>query len=305
MSGPEKGLKREEQVTSGTGPRLRAVLAICLAAIAILPATNAMAGAVEVFHADSLAGPMRELKKAFEEKNKDVTINLTSGVSKQLAERILKGDACDVFAPSSPAVIDEDLMNKKVAGSDRAAASWYVIFSGNEMVVITAKGNSLGIRQVSDLAKPDVKLVRATGAKDLATGRSVEFLKRAAALEGKPELAQKIIDSSVGDPSRPTSVPEAVRAVREGNASAGVVYYSAAVAARNDVEIIRFPASVNMSDSIQNAALVPGTAKNPGEANDFVRFLLTPDAQAILRETGQPPIVPAIRKGDVPADLQN
>jgi len=297
-----RGIKREEQMTSGTGPRLRAVLTICLAAIAIPPATNAMAGAVEVFHADSLAGPMRELKKAFEEKNRDVTINLTSGVSKQLAERILKGDTCDLFAPSSTAVVDEDLMNKKLAGSDRDAASWYVIFSGNEMVVITGKGNPLGIRQVSDLAKPDVKFVRVTGEKDLATGRTVEFLKRAAALEGKPELAQKIIDSSVG---RPTSVPEAARAVREGHASAAVVYYSAAVAARNDVEIIRFPASVNMGDSIQNAALVPGTAKNPKEANDFVRFLLTAEAQAILKETGQPPVIPAIRKGDVPADVQN
>jgi molybdate transport system substrate-binding protein len=292
-------------MTGVTGPGLRTILAICLAATGILAATNAMAGTVEVFHADSLAGPMRELKKAFEEKNKDVTINLTSGVSKQLAERILKGDACDVFAPSSTAVVEEDLMNRKVAGSDRDAASWYVIFSGNEMVVITGKGNPLGIRQVSDLAKPEVKFIRVTGAKDLATGRTVEFLKRAAALEGKPELAQKIIDSSVADPSRPASVPDTVRAVREGNASAGVVYYSAAVAARNDVEIIRFPASVNMSDSIQNAALVPGTAKNPKDANDFVRFLLTAEAQAILKETGQLPVVPAIRKGNVPAAVQN
>src|SRR5229473_191263 len=305
MSGAELRVTTEELMTSKTGPRLRAVLTICLAAIAIMPATNAMAGAVEVFHADSLAGPMRELKKAFEEKNKDVTINLTSGVSKHLAERIRKGDACDVFAPSSPAVVDEDLMNKKVAGSDRDAASWYVVFSGNEMVVITAKGNPLGIRQVSDLAKPEVKFVRVTAAKDLATGRSIEFLKRAAALEGKPELAQTILDSSVGDPSKPTPVPEVVRAVREGNATAAVVYYSAAVAARNDVEIIRFPASVNMSDSIQNAALVPGTAKNPKDANEFVRFLLTAGAQAILKETGQPPVIPAIRKGDVPAGLQN
>jgi len=89
-------------MTRKTGPRLRAVLTIGLAATGILSATVAMAGTVEIFHADSLAGPMRELKQAFEEKNRDVTINLTSGVSKQLAERILKGDACDVFAPSSP-----------------------------------------------------------------------------------------------------------------------------------------------------------------------------------------------------------
>ena len=290
---------------NGNRSKLRIVLAIGLAATGVLPATVAMAGVVEVLHADSLAGPMRELKKAFEAKNKDATVNLTSGVSKQLAERILQGDACDVFAPSSPAVVDQDLMNKKVAGSDRDAASWYVIFSANEMVVITAKGNPLAIRQVSDLAKPEVRFVRVTAEKDLAAGRTIEFLKRAAALEGKPELAQKIMDASAPDASKPASVPETVRAVREGSASAGVVYYSAAIAARDGVDIIRFPASVNGSDSIRNAALVPGTAKNPKEANDFVRFLLTAEAQAILAETGQPPVVPAIRKGNVPPDVQN
>ena len=290
-------------MTSGHGWQ-HAVLAIWLVATGVLPATRATAGIVEVFHADSLAGPMRELKKAFEARNRDVTINLTSGVSKQLAERILRGEACDVFAPSSPAVVDQDLMSKKIGGSDRDAASWYVIFSGNEMVVITGKGNPLGIRQVSDLLKPEDRFSRITAEKDLATGRTIEFLKRAAALEGKPELAQKIIDATT-DPSKPTSVPEAVRAVREGSAGAGVVYYSAAVAAKDDIEIIRFPDSVNMSDSIRNAALVPGTAKNSKEATDFVRFLLTAEAQTILKETGQPPVVPAIRKGNVPADVLN
>ena len=290
---------------SGDRPPLRAALVIWLAVICVLPATSAMAEVVEVFHADSLAGPMRGLKKAFEEKNRDVTINLTSGASKQLAERILKGDTCDVFAPSSPAVIDQDLMNKRVAGSNQDAASWYVIFSGNEMVIITAKGNPLGIRQVSDLAKPEVRFIRITAEKDLATGRTIEFLKRAAALEGKPELAQKIIDAAIIDPSKPTTVSETVRAVREGTAGAGVVYYSAAVAAQDGVEIIRFPASVNMSETIRNAASVPGTAKNPKQATDFVRFLLTPEAQAILKEAGQPPVVPAVRRGDVPADVRN
>jgi len=273
--------------------------------LAVLTAGSAMAGPVEVFHADSLAGPIRELKKAFEAKYKDVTINLTSGVSKQLAERILKGDLCDVFAPSSPAVIDQDLMNKQVAGSNQIAASWYVIFSANEMVVITAKGNPQGVRQISDLAKPEVKFVRVTGEKDLATGRTIEFVKRAAALEGKPELAQRVIDAAIVDPSQPTSVPTAVRLVREGKATAAVVYFSAAVAARNDLEIIRFPPSVNMSEAIRNAASVPGTAKNPKEATDFVQFLLTAEAQNILKETGQPPVVPAVRKGDVPAALKD
>jgi molybdate transport system substrate-binding protein len=293
-------------MTRAHGHLLQASLAICqVAVLCILLAGSAAAGSIEVFHADSLAGPMRELKKAFETKNAGVTINLTSGVSKQLAERILNGEACDVFAPSSPSVMDQDLIGRKVANSDRDAASWYAIFSGNEMVVITAKGNPLGVKQVGDLAKPGVKYVRVTGEKDLATGRTIEFVKRATNFEGKPELAQAIIDAAVIDPAKPTGVPDAVRAVREGTVYAGIVYYSAAVAARNDVDAVRFPASVNMSEAIRNAATVTGTAKNPTEATAFVAFLLSAEGQRILLDTGQPPITPAILKGNVPAEVKN
>jgi molybdate transport system substrate-binding protein len=264
--------------------------------------SRAAAGTVEVFHADSLAGPMAALKKAFEAKNANVTVNLTSGTSKALAERIIKGETCDVFAPSATAVIDDDLIGKKTAGGADGAV-WYVVFSANEMAVITKKGNPLAIRQITDLLKPEVKFARVTGERDLGTGRTIEFVKRAAQLEGKPELAQKIIDASVTDASRPNSVPDTVKAVREGNANAGVVYLSAAVAAKNDVEIVRFPASVNMSEAIRNAATVPGTAKNPKEAADFVRLILSQEGRKILEETGQPPVVPPLRKGAVPPDI--
>ena len=288
---------------SRRGFLLRVLLVGVLGPLSAIPAGHATAAGLDVFHADSLAGPMSELKKAFERKSDAVPISLRAGTSKQLAERILKGEACDVFASSSPAVIEEDLFNKRIAGLDKVAASWYVVFSANEMVVITGKGNPLGIRHVADLARPGVTFARVTGEKDLATKRTVAFLQKAAALEGQPALAQKIIDGAVVDPAKPNSVPDTVRAVREGKASAGVVYYSAAVAARNDVDIVRFPASVNLSDEIRNAATVPGAAKNEKAALDFVKFLLSAEGQTILKDTGQPPVVPPIRKGDVPADL--
>jgi len=267
-------------------------------------AGQAAASSLEVFHADSLAGPMKEIKMAFEGRHQGVTVRLTSGVSKQLAERILKGEACDVFAPSSPSVIEEDLLNKPIAGSGKIAASWYVIFSANEMVLITRKGNPAGINHVVDLAKPGVTFIRVTGEKDLATNRTIEFLRNATALEGRPELAQKIVDGAAGDASKPTSVPDTIRAVKDGKVDAGVTYYSAAVAARGDLEIIRFPASVNLSDKIRNAASVPGGARNQEVAVEFVKFVLSEEGQSILKETGQPPVLPAIRKGDVPAELR-
>jgi molybdate transport system substrate-binding protein len=259
---------------------------------------------LEVFHADSLAGPMRDLKTAYETKHPGVTLNLTSGVSKQLAERILKGDVCDVFAPSSPSVIDDDLMGKPIGTSGRVGASWYIVFSANEMVVITAKGNPLGVREIGDLAKPGVRVVRVTGEKDLATGRTVEFLKRAAAREGKPELAQQIADKAPIDPAKPVTVPDVVNTVRQGKADAGIVYYSAAIAARGEVGIVRFSDTVNLSEAIRNAAAVPGTARNAQEATAFVAFLTSAEAQEILKNTGQPPVNPAIRRGAVPADLR-
>ena len=289
---------------SWRGARRAGLLALSLAAAV------AHAADVQVFHADSLAGPLREVKKAFETKRPGTSVVLTSGVSRQLAERIIKGEIVDVFAPSSPAVIDEDLMGKPVAGSGpgagKAAATWYVVFSANEMVIITAKGNPLGIKRASDLARPGLRFVRINGEKDLATGRTVGFLQRATAAEGEAALAQRIIDSaptSMGEPGKPVTVPAAVDAVRQGKADAAVVYYSAAMATRNDVDILRFADSVNMSEAIRNAATVPGTASNPADATAFVAFLLSPEAQAILKDTGQPPVVPAIRKGAVPTEI--
>ena len=275
-----------------------------LACVAIAAASFASAAEIVVFHADSLAGPMRALKQAFEAKNAGTTLALTSGVSKELAGRILKGEACDVFASSSPAVIEQDLMGKNIAGTDKDAATWYVVFSANEMVIITAKGNPLGLRQASDLARSEVRLARVTGANDLATARTIEFLKRATTQEGKPDLATRIIDAVPADPAKPTTVPDTVNAVKEGRANAGIVYYSSAVAAKNDVDIVRFAEAVNMSEAIRNAATVPGTARNPGDSIAFVRFLLSPEAQSILRETGQPPVTPPLRKGVLPAGIE-
>jgi molybdate transport system substrate-binding protein len=275
-----------------------------IAALIALTIVPAFAVDLEVFHADSLAGPMRDLKTAFEAKHPGITLNLTSGVSRQLAERILKGDVCDVFAPSSPAVIDDDLMNKPIGASGKVGATWYIVFSANEMVVITVKGNPLGVRELADLAKPAVRVARVTGEKDLATGRTVEFLKRAAAREGKPELAQQIAEKAPIDPSKPVTVPDAVNAVRQGKADASIVYYSAAVAARGDVDSVRFSDTVNLSESIRNAAAVPGTARNVQEATEFVSFLTSAEAQDILKSTGQPPVIPAIRRGAVPTELR-
>ena len=295
-----------QRTEAGPASGVRWMAMLAFGAVSVI----AQAADLQVFHADSLAGPMREVKKAFEARRPGTNVVLTAGVSRQLAERIVKGETVDVFAPSSPAVIDEDLMNKPITGAGpvagKPAAAWYVVFSANEMVIITARGNPLGIKRVSDLARAGLRFVRVNGEKDLATGRTVTFVQRATAAEGEAALAQRILDgapASVGEPGTPVTVPAAVDAVRQGKADAAVVYHSAAVAARSDVDIVRFADNVNMSEAIRNAATVPGTASNAADAVAFVAFLLSPEAQMILKDTGQPPVVPALRKGAVPAAI--
>ncbi len=251
---------------------------------------------IEAWHADSLAGPMGEMKKAFEAKNTGLTVNLTSGRSKELAERILKGDACDVFAPSDPAVV-KDMFGKQVGG--KAAASWYVVFSANEMVVVTGKGNPLGIKQMSDLAKSGVRLARVTGEKDMATNRTMEFIKKASSAEGKPELAQKIIAGAIKE----NAIPDVLKALKSGRANAGIVYLSAAVTIADDADRIDFPAKVNLSEQIRNAVTLPGTAENKAAGIGFVKLLLSEEGRRIFQRTGQPPIVPPIREGAVPFEI--
>jgi molybdate transport system substrate-binding protein len=288
-----------------TRHRLHVLAGVLMSLAAASSATTAMAETLEVFHADSLAGPMGALKRAFEAHHPEISIHLTSGVSKQLAERILNGETCDVYASSSPSVIEQDLMKGSVKGAAQRAASWYAVFSANEMVLIVRTGNPLGIRRISDLAKPGIRFVRVTGEKDLATARTVEFVKRATALEGNPDLARNIISSAPDDPSQPVSVPAIVRAVLDGRVDAGIVYYSAAVAAGPDISIIRYPAPVNMSEEIRNAISVPATARNPIAAEAFARFLLEPEGRKILEATGQPPVIPAVRVGATPDSLRD
>jgi molybdate transport system substrate-binding protein len=251
---------------------------------------------IEVFHADSLAGPMAELKKVFEAKNAGLKVNLTSGRSKELSDRILSGDSCDVFAPSDPQVV-KTMIGKTVGGKE--AAGWYITFSANELVVITSKGNPLGLKQISDLARDGVKLARVTGEKDMATTRTLEFIKKAVEAEGNPELAQKIIDRAL----KAATIPEVLQAVTNGKANTGIVYLSAAVTVANDADIVYFPAKINLSENIRNVVTVPGTAKNAEAAGTFIKFILSAEGQEILRKTGQPPIVPPIKEGSVPASI--
>jgi hypothetical protein len=104
---------------------------------------------------------MREIKLGFEARMR-VNLRLTSGVSR-FWPRILKGRRLRRRAPR--ACVSTKPMNKKIAGSGQDAATGTVVFRQRNGSSSSPK-NPLGIREVSDLLRPQVRFVRINGEKD-------------------------------------------------------------------------------------------------------------------------------------------
>jgi len=252
---------------------------------------------IYIFHADSLTGPMHDLKDAFQQNHSNVEIILHAGRSKELAEQILAGKRCDVFAASDPKVM-ESLLGRKTPDREKEAISWHVSFSANEMVVISRKDSGLTIHGVTDLIHPEVRFARVTGGKDLASARTIRFLELAAKWENDdPSAAQYLIDHTHIEAA---TIPDCLQAVTNGQVDAAVVYRSAALTVEKDVRILTLPPSVNLSDQIRNVLTVPGTVENPVGAYEFIQFMLSAQGRSILERSGQPPLNPPIVFGELP-----
>ncbi|MBP1932721.1 molybdate ABC transporter substrate-binding protein [Ammoniphilus resinae] len=250
---------------------------------------------IHIFHADSLTGPMNDLKESFQQNHFNTEIILHAGRSKELAEQILAGERCDVFAASDPKVM-ETLLGRRIADQEKEAVSWHVSFSANEMVLISRKGCE--IKSLKDLLHPEIRFARVTGGKDLASARTIRFLELAAKWENDdPGAAQYLIDHTKIEAA---TIPDCLSAVTNGQADAAVVYRSAALTVEKDVRVLSFPSSVNLSDQIRNVLTVPGTAENSLGAYEFVQFILSTQGKSILERCGQPPLNPPVIYGELP-----
>jgi molybdate transport system substrate-binding protein len=254
---------------------------------------------IEIFHADSLTGPMNLLKQEFEALHGSVDIRLTPGRSRELANEIGKGANCDVAAFSDEKVMMDEMLGKCIWNTDLKAASWYIVFSTNQMVMMIPKGNPLAIHGVRDLLRPVIRLVRVAGEKDLATYRTVEFIRKAANKEGMPEIAEGIIESAV----KTYTIPEAIQSLKDNKGDAAIVYLSTAIAERQRFDYISFPDSINLSDQIRNVLSIPSTSRNWEAAMDYIHFVLSPVGRDILKSAGQPPLFPFIKEGLIPSEL--
>ena len=242
----------------------------------IAPTATPEPRTLTVFAASSLTDAFGEIGKAFEAANPGVTVTLNFAGSQALQTQIEQGAPADVFASASKSYMDMLVTDNYVT------ADVPQNFLTNKLVVILPANNPAGLKKLEDLAKPKVKLVLAAEA--VPVGKyALQALDLMNSKFGNG-FKDKVLANVV---SNEDNVKQVVAKVQLGEADAGIVYTSDAIAAP-DLKTIEIPAELNVIAKYPIAPL----AKSPNAdlAKAFVDYVLSPDSQAVLQKWGFSPI---------------
>jgi len=219
-------------------------------------------GTLNVLAAASLTETFTSLAKEFEADHPGVTVKLAFDSSATLAEQVTQGAPADVLATA-----DEATMQTVVdAGGTEGDPQ---LFATNHLQMVVPKDNPANIKQFSDLEKPGVKYV--------------------VCVDSAPcgKLAAKVL-AATGIKAKPASEEVDVKAVLSkvelGEADAGLVYATDAVAGDDLVKPIDIPTSNENLNSYPIAALAD--AKKPGLAKEWVDLVTGAQGQQALADAG-------------------
>ena len=211
-----------------------------------------------VLAASSLTDVYQELAAGFEDDNQ-AEVSFSFGSSTDLAEQAADGAPGDVLSTA-----DETSIN--VAG-DAGVAGEVVEFATNVMVIVTPAGNPAGVESLDDLE--GATWVRC--ADEVPCGR----------------VAGAVLEDN-GVTAEPASLEEDVRStldkVVSGEADAGLVYASDAVAAGEDVETVEIPGAEEELTTYFTTKLEQ--SEDPDLAQAWVDLVTSEDGKAALTEAG-------------------
>jgi molybdate transport system substrate-binding protein len=235
------------------------------ACLALLGSTSACGSepddgdTLTVLAAASLTDVFEELAQDFEDKQ-GAEVEFSFGSSTDLAEQAADGAPGDALATA-------DRASMQIV-EDTGVTGDVVDFATNVLVIVTPPDNPAGIETLEDLA--DATWVRC--ADEVPCGR----------------VALGVLDAN-GVTAEPVSLEEDVRAtldkVISGEADAGLVYATDAVAAGDDVvATIEIPGAEEQLTSYYAGTLEQ--AEEPGLAQEWVDLLTSDIGQQALTEAG-------------------
>ena len=217
--------------------------------------------------ATSLTQAFQEIGTQFEAQNPGTKIKFNFGASGALLQQIVNGAPVDVFASA-----DTDTMGKAVAKAVVNAADSKV-FTTNRLVLITPLQTDLGLKQLLDLKKVQVKRIAMGVPASVPAGHYAQAALEKAGLW--VEVKDKIISTQ--------NVRQALDYVSRGEVDAGFVYASDAQLMAGKVQLAF---QVTTVTPIQYPIARVNTSAQTDTANQFIAFVQSSKGQAVLKKYG-------------------
>jgi molybdate/tungstate transport system substrate-binding protein len=264
-----------------------------------------------VFNAGSLAKPFSDLLRAFTDKHPDVVPAQENSGSLEAARKLTDlGKTPDVIGVADYGIIPKLLIP--------AHATWYATFARNSMVLIYTD-QSVGAGEITGqnwwqiLLRPDVRTGHSDPTLDPNGYRTLMVFQLAEKFYRQPGLAARLDQAIPPRYIRPKEA-DLTALVQAGELDYSWSYASIARTAR--LSYVRLPPEVDLSDPglagwyeqakvkvpgkqrtgadsvefkgepIVYALTIPTAAPHPATALAFVRFVFSPEGQAILRADG-------------------
>jgi molybdate transport system substrate-binding protein len=243
-----------------------------------------------VFTAASLTGAFGEIGQMYKNQtNIEVAFNFDG--SQALRTQIENGAYADVFASANKkqmnAVKNSGLMNNRSI----------IIFTKNKLSLIVPKGNPARISNLSDLAKPGLKIV--IGTKDVPVGdyalQIISKLGNDSAYG--PDYKTKVLANVI---SQETNVNYVVTKVALGEADVGFAYVSDVTEElASKVDKIEIPDEYNIIAEYSMGILQE--SKYPAESWEFMNLVMSDEGKAVLEKYGFTPVEREPVKSEVTA----
>lgn len=234
-------------------------------------------GTLTVFAAASLTDAFGVIEQDLEAAHPGLDVVYNFAGSQALATQLAHGAAADVFASANTVQMDAALASGAIAGDP-------VIFARNELAIVVPAANPAGIDAPADLAQDGIKLVLA--GPEVPAGR---YAREAVCLMGADAAtygAGFVEAVAANIVSEEEDVRDVLAKVELGEADAGIVYASDALAGGEAVATIAIPAAVNRVADYPIAAVAGG---DEALAEAFIGHVLRPEGQAALADAGFSP----------------
>ena len=232
-----------------------------------------------VFAAASLTDAFTEIGAAFDAANPGVTTTFNFAGSQTLRTQIEEGAPADVFASASGKEM-ETLVTGVFVGADVSQ-----VFLSNKLVVILPADTPAAfasLKKLEDLANPGIKIVLAS--EEVPVGKyarqALDLMDASFGTGYKDKVLANVV-------SNEDNVKQVVAKVQLGEADAGIVYTSDAIAAP-ELKTIEIPADLNVIAQYPIAPLVK--SENADLAAKFVEYVLSAEGQAVLAKWGFVPV---------------